>query len=179
MQITTIGFDLAKNVFQVHGIDADEKVVVRKELRRSQVMAFFEALARAWWVGRTRAWTQKSGAPLSGLAHVSCRIMRECLAKIVFDRLAHFFFCGREIPGRYPHRVFPQSVRSPKPPFLSRWERQSSSLPAPKPTLACRRYLCVMRTGLYVYNGNFLSFMLAENRRVSRRSHPTWRSRES
>ena len=45
MQITTIGFDLAKNVFQVHGIDADEKVVVRKQLRRSQVMAFFEALA--------------------------------------------------------------------------------------------------------------------------------------
>jgi hypothetical protein len=37
MQITTIGFDLAKN-----GIDAAEKVVVRKQLRRSQVLAFFE-----------------------------------------------------------------------------------------------------------------------------------------
>ena len=45
MQIITIGFDLAKNVFQVHGIDATEKVVVRKQLRRSQVMAFFDALA--------------------------------------------------------------------------------------------------------------------------------------
>jgi transposase len=45
MQITTIGLDIAKNVFQVHGIDATEKVVVRKQLRRSQVMAFFEALA--------------------------------------------------------------------------------------------------------------------------------------
>ncbi len=44
MQISTIGFDLAKNVFQVHGIDANEKVVVRKQLRRSQVIAFFEAL---------------------------------------------------------------------------------------------------------------------------------------
>ena len=44
MQISTIGLDLAKNVFQVHGIDANEKVVVRKQLRRSQVMAFFEAL---------------------------------------------------------------------------------------------------------------------------------------
>jgi transposase len=30
MQVTTIGLDLAKNVFQVHGIDATEKVVVRK-----------------------------------------------------------------------------------------------------------------------------------------------------
>jgi transposase len=36
--------DLAKNVFQVHGIDANEKVVVRRQLRRSQVIAFFEAL---------------------------------------------------------------------------------------------------------------------------------------
>ena len=44
MQIATIGLDIAKNVFQVHGIDAAEKVVVRKQLRRSQVLAFFEAL---------------------------------------------------------------------------------------------------------------------------------------
>src|SRR3954468_15435338 len=45
MQVTTIGLDIAKNVFQVHGIDANEKVVVRKQLRRSQVIAFFAALA--------------------------------------------------------------------------------------------------------------------------------------
>jgi transposase len=45
MQITTIGLDIAKNVFQVHGIDATEKVIVRRQLRRGQVMAFFEALA--------------------------------------------------------------------------------------------------------------------------------------
>ena len=32
MQVTTIGLDIAKNVFQVHGIDANEKVVVRKQL---------------------------------------------------------------------------------------------------------------------------------------------------
>ena len=45
MQITTIGLDIAKNVFQVHGIDADEKVVVRKQLRRGQMMRFFEELS--------------------------------------------------------------------------------------------------------------------------------------
>src|SRR5438477_5169347 len=44
MQTTTIGLDIAKNVFQVHGIDSSEKVVVRKQLRRSQVLAFFKAL---------------------------------------------------------------------------------------------------------------------------------------
>src|SRR5208283_1696627 len=40
----TIGLDIAKNVFQIHGIDAAEKVVVRKQLRRSQVLEFFKAL---------------------------------------------------------------------------------------------------------------------------------------
>src|SRR3974377_2416804 len=44
MQITTIGLDIAKNVFQVHGIDAAEKVVVRKQLRRGQVLKFFAGL---------------------------------------------------------------------------------------------------------------------------------------
>ena len=44
MQITTIGLDIAKNVFQVHGIDAREKVVVRRQLRRGQVIAFFKTL---------------------------------------------------------------------------------------------------------------------------------------
>ena len=46
MQISTIGLDIAKNVFQVHGIDAAEKVVVRKRLRRRQVLEFFKALPR-------------------------------------------------------------------------------------------------------------------------------------
>ena len=44
MQIATIGLDIAKNVFQVHGIDATEKVVVRKQLRRGQMLAFFKTL---------------------------------------------------------------------------------------------------------------------------------------
>jgi hypothetical protein len=41
MKVTAIGIDLAKNVFQVHGVDEHGKVVLRKQLRRSQVMAFF------------------------------------------------------------------------------------------------------------------------------------------
>ncbi|MGI9403114.1 MAG: IS110 family transposase, partial [Hyphomicrobium sp.] len=45
MQFTTIGFDLAKNVFQVHGINACEEVVVQKQLRRAQVLPFFAKLA--------------------------------------------------------------------------------------------------------------------------------------
>ena len=44
MQVTTIGFDLAKNVFQVHGIAKSGAAVVRKRLRRAQVLAFFTNL---------------------------------------------------------------------------------------------------------------------------------------
>jgi transposase len=44
MKITTIGVDLAKNVFQVHGVDERGKVVLRKQLRREQVCAFFANL---------------------------------------------------------------------------------------------------------------------------------------
>jgi transposase len=45
-EITTIGLDLAKNVFQVHGIDGTGQVVVRKQLRRGQVLGFFAGLPR-------------------------------------------------------------------------------------------------------------------------------------
>ena len=41
MKITTIGIDLAKNVFQIHGVDAKGKVVMRKVLKREQMAAFF------------------------------------------------------------------------------------------------------------------------------------------
>jgi transposase len=43
-EITTVGLDLAKHVFQVHGIDATGAVVLRKQLRRGQVLAFFSRL---------------------------------------------------------------------------------------------------------------------------------------
>ena len=46
MQITTIGLDLAKNVFQLHAIDGAGAVVLRKRLRRAQVMNFFADLPR-------------------------------------------------------------------------------------------------------------------------------------
>jgi hypothetical protein len=42
--ITTIGLDIAKSVFQVHGVDAQGKVIVRRQLRRRYVLAFFQKL---------------------------------------------------------------------------------------------------------------------------------------
>jgi transposase len=43
-EITTIGLGLAKHVFQVHGIDAQGTTVLRKRLRRGQVLAFFSRI---------------------------------------------------------------------------------------------------------------------------------------
>ena len=44
MNIKRIGLDLAKQVFQVHGVDYQEKVVLRKQLRRNQMLYFFSKL---------------------------------------------------------------------------------------------------------------------------------------
>ena len=45
-EITTIGLDLAKHVFQVHGVDAQGTTVLRKRLRRGQVLGFFSRIPR-------------------------------------------------------------------------------------------------------------------------------------
>ena len=42
--VTTIGLDIAKSIFQVHGVDAAGQVVVRRQLKRRYVLAFFEKL---------------------------------------------------------------------------------------------------------------------------------------
>jgi transposase len=44
MKITTVGLDLAKNVFQVHGVDEHGVAVLRKQLKRDQVITFFARL---------------------------------------------------------------------------------------------------------------------------------------
>ena len=42
--ITTIGLDIAKSVFQFHGVDAAGEVVIRRQLKRRSVLAFFQKL---------------------------------------------------------------------------------------------------------------------------------------
>ncbi len=44
MDITTLGIDLAKSVFQLHGVDADGTVVLQKKLRRGAVLDFLGKL---------------------------------------------------------------------------------------------------------------------------------------
>ena len=42
--VRTVGLDIAKSVFQVHGVDADGQVVIGRQLKRRYVLAFFEKL---------------------------------------------------------------------------------------------------------------------------------------
>ena len=42
--VSTIGLDIAKSVFQVHGVDVDGAVVIRKRVSRAKVLEFFAAL---------------------------------------------------------------------------------------------------------------------------------------
>jgi transposase len=48
--ITTIGFDIAKSVFQVHGVDAVGRVVIRRQLKRRHVLV--RSYRRAWLASR-------------------------------------------------------------------------------------------------------------------------------
>ncbi|MBW7057993.1 IS110 family transposase, partial [Paracoccus bogoriensis] len=43
-RITTLGIDLAKPVFQLHGVDAEGRAVLRRQLRHSQMLEFFRRL---------------------------------------------------------------------------------------------------------------------------------------
>src|SRR5271156_3712601 len=45
MEITIVGLDIAKRVFQLHGVDAAGKTVLRRKLQRAEVLAFFKALS--------------------------------------------------------------------------------------------------------------------------------------
>ena len=47
--ITTIGLDIAKSVFQVHGVDAAGQVVIRRQSKRRYVLAFFQKPPRPAW----------------------------------------------------------------------------------------------------------------------------------
>ena len=50
MQVTTSGLDIAKNVFQVHGVDAEGEPVIRRQPHRSQVLKVFAALGPCLYV---------------------------------------------------------------------------------------------------------------------------------
>src|SRR3546814_16822024 len=83
MEMTTIGLDLAKNVFQVHAVDAAGDVVVRKALRRAQLLPFFTKV-RPCLVGIEACGTSHPWArELTALGHERSderRVGKECVS---------------------------------------------------------------------------------------------------
>ena len=69
MQVSTIGLDLAKNVFQVHAVDRDGQVVLRRRLARAEVAPFFAALAPCRLVWRRAAPRTHWARELIALGH--------------------------------------------------------------------------------------------------------------
>src|ERR1700752_163784 len=64
--ISTIGLDIAKSVFQVHGVDAGGQVVIRRQLRRRHVLAFFKCLnGRSFWINKAPSQCLTRGNPAS------------------------------------------------------------------------------------------------------------------
>ena len=75
MQIATIGLDLAKTIFQVHGVDAEGGVVIRRRLRRAEVAKFFARLAPCLVGVEACAGAHFWARPIAELGHEvgSCR----------------------------------------------------------------------------------------------------------
>jgi transposase len=56
--ITTIGLDIAKPIFQVHAVDGEGEVILRRQLKRRYVLAFFQKLPP-----QRRSWNRPMGIP--------------------------------------------------------------------------------------------------------------------
>jgi transposase len=79
-KISVIGLDLAKHVFQVHGVDYDGEVVVRKQLKRSQVRRFFANLEPCLIGMEACSGAHFWSRELTGLGH-SVRVMAPIFVK--------------------------------------------------------------------------------------------------
>ena len=113
MQVSTIGVDLAKNVFQVHGVDSAGKVVITRQLRRKQVVDFFSKIP-ACLVGMEACGTAHHWArEVSKLGH-TVRLMPPSYVKGYVKRSKNDAADAAAIRGCWP-RSRPSSSPLPLP----------------------------------------------------------------
>ena len=97
-EITTVGLDLAKHVFQVHGVDAEGATVLRKQLRRAQVLVFFSRLPRCLVGMEACATSHYWARELRALGH-EVRLMPAQYVKAYVKRKERCRGCGSHLRG--------------------------------------------------------------------------------
>jgi hypothetical protein len=109
--ITTIGLDIAKSVFQVHGIDAQGKVIVRRQLKRRHVLAFFQKLPPCLVGIEACASSHYWSRELQALGHTPMQ-RHPCAA----HPLSFLFYANNyqdKLAKRYPGAISPACRPSP------------------------------------------------------------------
>jgi transposase len=98
--VTTIGLDIAKSVFQVHGVDAHGKVVVRRQLKRRYVLPFFKKISPCLVGIEACATSQSLVAAVAGTrSHrpPDASGLREALSQAAEERCCR---CGGDLRSR-------------------------------------------------------------------------------
>ena len=80
-EVSTIGIDIAKSVFQVHGVDTDGTVVIRKRIGRTKILKFFTDLP-PWLVWR-RAQPLTIGHESLRGSDMTCGSCRRLMSKLM------------------------------------------------------------------------------------------------
>ena len=78
-EVITIGVDLAKNVFRVHGVDAEGSVIVRRQLGRGQVLPFFKKRPSTHGLRVLSVWKGPKEAGIGGVGRKPDRGRHESL----------------------------------------------------------------------------------------------------
>ena len=125
MKITTVGIDLAKYVIQVHGVDERGKAMLRKQLRRSQVAAFFANLPACMvgtpaqrLVASLAHFTRRISLPRIGGPVGLCNVLFEACS--AFTRVTARTLTGSSKMTRYI-RGFSHFVTSMPAPIACGW----------------------------------------------------------
>ena len=92
--VTTVGLDIAKSVFQVHGIDAKGDVIIRRQLKRRYVLAFFQKLPSCLVGIEACASSHHWSRELTALGH-TVRLMPPAYVKPYVKRQKNDMAAGR------------------------------------------------------------------------------------
>src|SRR5260370_2431023 len=126
-QISRIGMDTSKHIFQLHGVNTAEEPVLRKKLRRREMFAFLEKLAPTVIAIEACGASHHCARLLQSFGH-SVKLIAPQLVKPYIVKTIGYAFPVPGIPGRYRH-VIPYS--SITPPFSPSYPHSLHN-PAPR-----------------------------------------------